>query len=327
MIKVMSAVEIINQIEISDSSFFIEKIVPTGITILVGKPKSGKSLLALQLSNAIANGLNIFGCKSNKSTVLYISTELREEDIKERLFKSEAVINDNLRFANTHRVNFEELEDCLLKNNKKIHDFVVIDILEKFITTDGINDYKAIYSLLDKFAYFYTNYNISFLLVHHLNKSEKTLGSTGFEAACDTILTLLIDKETNCGKLKVITRKCADEIYNLQFRKEQLIFELMKEKKEIEKIDMAISLIIKFIISTKKFKGNLQDLAVQSNVISLNLNPLTLGKLLRANDELLVKNGIIVEKKKSNTMVYELTYDPATVQNLGEWESDDRQGK
>lgn len=327
MIKVMSAVEIINQIETSDSSFFIEKIIPAGITILVGKPKSGKSLLALQLSNAIANGLNVFGCKSKKSTVLYISTELRKEDIKERLFKSGALINDDLRFANAHRLDFEELENCLLKNKKKMHDFVVIDILEKLIAFDSINDYKAIYSLLDKFAYYYTNYNISFLLVHHLNKSEKTLGSTGFEAACDTILTLLIDKETNCGKLKVITRKCTDEIYNLQFRKEQLIFELMKEKREIEKIDMAIALIIKFIISTKEFKGNLQDLAVQSNVISLNLNPLTLGKLLRANNDLLDKNGIIVKKKKSNVMQYEITYDSNKVHILGEWESDNGQGE
>lgn len=323
----MSVADLMNQIEESDDSFFIENVIPTGITLLVGKPKVGKSLLALQFSDAIASGNEIFNSKTNKSSVFYISTELKNSDMKERIIKSNIAknyINSNnvLKIAKREDdLNFISLDNCLLENNKKKYDFVVIDILEKFIKEDGINDYKAIYSLINKFSDYYMNYDISFLLVHHLNKKEKTLGSTGFDAACDTCITLLNDKEKNDCKLKIITRKCADQIYNLEFNSDNLTFKLKEIEKEEKTIDMAIALIIKYVILNKKFIGNLQELAVQSNVISLNLNPISLGKLLRDNIILLKQNGITFTKKKSNTMIYEIFYNPKTISSLGEWES------
>ena len=46
-----------------------------GVYLLVSKPKVGKSMLALQLSYCLTNGLPFLGHKVTLSPVLYISTE------------------------------------------------------------------------------------------------------------------------------------------------------------------------------------------------------------------------------------------------------------
>ena len=46
-----------------------------GVYLLVSKPKVGKSMLALQLSYCITNGIPFLGHKVIASPVLYITTE------------------------------------------------------------------------------------------------------------------------------------------------------------------------------------------------------------------------------------------------------------
>ena len=45
------------------------------VTMLVGKPSAAKSVLALSLGNAIANGLNILGHQHTPRPVLYLDRD------------------------------------------------------------------------------------------------------------------------------------------------------------------------------------------------------------------------------------------------------------
>ena len=53
--------------------FIVDNLMKSnGLYCLVARPKVGKSLLALQLANAIATGTNFLGFRTSPSPVLYI---------------------------------------------------------------------------------------------------------------------------------------------------------------------------------------------------------------------------------------------------------------
>lgn len=57
-------------------------------------------------------------------------------------------------------------------------------------------------------------YNLTFLLIHHLNKESKTLGSTGIDSSMNGILTLINNKD-NTYTLKIINRDFEEQNLNL----------------------------------------------------------------------------------------------------------------
>ena len=56
-----------------------------GLYCLVAEPKVGKSFLALQLANSLINNKQFLGFNTNPTSVLYVSTEISELQLKERL--------------------------------------------------------------------------------------------------------------------------------------------------------------------------------------------------------------------------------------------------
>ena len=64
-----------------------------GVYLLVSKPKVGKSFLALQLANSLVNNKQFLGFNTNPTSVLYVSTEISELQLKERLEKQDILLN------------------------------------------------------------------------------------------------------------------------------------------------------------------------------------------------------------------------------------------
>ena len=56
-----------------------------GLYCLVAEPKVGKSFLALQLANSLVNNKQFLGFNTDPTSVLYVSTEISELQLKERL--------------------------------------------------------------------------------------------------------------------------------------------------------------------------------------------------------------------------------------------------
>ncbi len=71
--------------ETTKKDIIIDEIMRSkGMYLLVSKPKVGKSLLALQLANSIANKKAFLGHEILKpSPVLYITTELSDSQLKD----------------------------------------------------------------------------------------------------------------------------------------------------------------------------------------------------------------------------------------------------
>lgn len=65
--------------------YIIPNYLPTGLTILAGRPFAGKSFLALQAANAIDQGGIFLGEQSKKAKCVYIATEDANDDFRARL--------------------------------------------------------------------------------------------------------------------------------------------------------------------------------------------------------------------------------------------------
>jgi hypothetical protein len=65
--------------------WMVEGLLPVGATVLAGKPKLGKSFMALQIAQAVASGTPFLGMNTTKAPVLMIALEDSPRRIKARL--------------------------------------------------------------------------------------------------------------------------------------------------------------------------------------------------------------------------------------------------
>ena len=71
---------------IVDINYIIENMIrENGLYCLLGEAKVGKSAMALQIANSVANGIPFLDLKTNKSPVLYLSTEMNPNETISRI--------------------------------------------------------------------------------------------------------------------------------------------------------------------------------------------------------------------------------------------------
>lgn len=127
--------------ELSPLEFVVNEVLPVGLTILGGAPKSGKSFLALDIAKAVASGTDLLGrYRSHQGKVLYITYEDTERRLQTRLRQktnaSDSVYLSCLlfhyRWPDFEHQGLEHLENLVPKiEGIKL---VVIDTLGCFVT-------------------------------------------------------------------------------------------------------------------------------------------------------------------------------------------------
>ncbi len=85
-LKVIDAATILNT-EYPPLTWIVPDYLPPGLTFLIGKPKVGKSWLALQLAQSISTGGKVFNRDVEKGRVLYIALEDNERRLQDRMKK------------------------------------------------------------------------------------------------------------------------------------------------------------------------------------------------------------------------------------------------
>ena len=184
--------------------FTIDRILPTGLTILAGKPKTGKSWLALHLAVAVAEGRKAFDrWSTHPGGVIYCALEDGIRRISSRLTK---VLGGeraprNLDFVtelpklDSGGLGFLDAEISGTRGVK----FVVID------TFSAVRPYNARsrkplfqedYDALKGLRALANKHDLSILGVHHLRKGgaddsfDQVSGTLGLNAAADNIWVL-----------------------------------------------------------------------------------------------------------------------------------------
>ena len=214
--------------ELPPIRWVVKGLLVEGATLLVGGPKSGKSVLALNIAIKMALGKRVLGHFSSRPyKTLYLTYEEPENLIQERvrrilgISKGAEVDEETIKALNRITVygirnpfpaGWEGITalDRYLEGNPQCK-FVVIDILENFRPPEkvGRNMYRADYqdvSAINKLA---EKHRAAILILHHDTKTKPSdwlawaSGSRGLTgAAASTLVLEWKDEETPLAVLR-----------------------------------------------------------------------------------------------------------------------------
>lgn len=292
-----------NELQINNNSINLvnDLIKDEGLYILVAKPKAGKSLLALQLANSIANGIPFLEKETFRSPVFYVSTELNESQLNDRIKKTGYHFENNQffysikSFSNRLDIRNELLIDLAEFADKYNGKLVIIDMLAgiNYGTAFDLNSYIEISEkVMDTYRRLISKFHLTFLLIHHINKNGTTLGSTGIDGFVDGIFRLT-DKDDGKYLLKIDSRDFPSQEINLT-RGDNLEFYVTEE--EVEELDFNLNIFLRYVID----KNNVTF--TPSKIVSklkLNISPTKFGILLNNNKKRLEQEGIFITKNKT----------------------------
>lgn len=205
--------------------FVVPDLLPTGLSLLAGKSKIGKSFAVLDLCISVATGTAFLdeACPLPQGKVLYLAFEDTPRNVARRMEvlmrgreHLKPALKENLKVAASNAGvprmpgGAVWLRERVLKEAD--YRLVVIDTLERFRPSDEDgrkHSYSGDYDLLTELKAWAEEHDLAVLLVHHVRKNIKDaddifdaiLGSTGILGAPDTILLLLRDRGTDNGKL------------------------------------------------------------------------------------------------------------------------------
>jgi RecA-family ATPase len=192
--------------------FCVEDLLPSsGLSVLVGKPKAGKSTLARQLAVAVARGKDFLGRATEQGGVLYLAMEEKASEIAAHFRRLGAQHSDPLytvcgAVAKNQAVS--KLE-AALQSRPEVK-LAIIDPIFKFIVVRDSNDYVPVNNALEQLLTLARKYEVHIIAVHHMKKRETddpmdgALGSTAIAAGVDTYIAL---KTKGNGKRTLCTRQ------------------------------------------------------------------------------------------------------------------------
>ena len=183
----------------------VPEMLPEGLTLLAGKPKQGKSWLALSVALSIAAGGVALGAQPvTQGDVLYLALEDNARRLQARarqLLASMTGIPGGMDFAlswpRLGEGGLSALEDYFTSHpNLRL---VVIDTWARVAPPSGerrCSQYAGDYEALTPLKHLADTYHVAILAVHHLRKTgssdvlDEITGSTGMTGAIDGALIL-----------------------------------------------------------------------------------------------------------------------------------------
>lgn len=240
----------IQEMALQPIEWIVEKLITAGLIILAGRPKSGKSWLALNLSLSITRGgIALSHFKAMKAAVLYFALEDNVRRLKSRMenilnAEEDKVAPTNLYFLEDD-ISFPKLNDGGLEEiQKTLNEYpdiklVIIDTLGRSRADQKRSDnniYLADYELLALLQTFALKNKIAVLMVHHTKKGseeyvfDEISGTTGITGAADTMLLLKKVKKQN--KLYVTGRDIEETEYNVYFDRDSCTWNVTEETQD-----------------------------------------------------------------------------------------------
>lgn len=187
-------------------SYVVMQYIAEGLTILAGRPKIGKSWLALMLAIAVGEGGKAFGSiPCDQGDVLYLALEDNLRRIQRRLKQmlphgaAPARLFIETECPRLDEGGTELIREWIERVSKPR--LIVVDVFNmvrpRSSSTDTLyeSDYRAL-APLKKMA---DDYGVAVVILHHTRKMaaddpfDTVSGSTGLTGAADTVLVLTRD--------------------------------------------------------------------------------------------------------------------------------------
>ena len=221
--------------------------IPEGLTILAGKPKTGKSWFALDLAIAVASGRFTLGTvKPPQDDVLYLALEDNPRRLKRRIAK---ILGENTpwpprltlktQWRRTDAGGIADIDEWAAEvENPRL---VIIDTLERIrpMTNGKAQAYTSDYQAIEGLQKLAGDRGLAVLVVHHVRKMEADdpfdtiSGTLGLTGAADTILVL----KRQSGSMTVFARgrDIEESETALQFNKETCRWSILGDAADVRR--------------------------------------------------------------------------------------------
>ena len=180
----------------------VPDVLPEGLTLLVGKPKKGKSWMGLGVCEAVAAGGVAFGIRRvEQGDTLYLALEDNRKRLRKRLAKildgrpAPERMHLHTEWPRLDEGGAERLNEWLTEHPEAR--LVVVDTLAKIRKpARGQNVYAEDYAALEQLLPLAAKHSVAIVVVHHLRKMaasdplDEISSSTGLTAGVDGFLIL-----------------------------------------------------------------------------------------------------------------------------------------
>lgn len=203
--KVPISAEALLGMDFPPVAYVVDGYIAEGLTILAGRPKLGKSWMALGFGVAVATGGQTLGVDCEQGDVLYMALEDNRRRLKERL---EVVLHPPTNRPDMSRLSLVTEAAKIggglvefLEEWRKAADqprLVIIDTLSMVRPPKKSNQdsYAADYDAISPLQKWAGVHGVAVVVVHHVRKAEAedpleaVSGTNGLTGAADTIMVL-----------------------------------------------------------------------------------------------------------------------------------------
>ncbi|MDH7489138.1 MAG: AAA family ATPase [Anaerolineae bacterium] len=231
--------------EFSDPTWIVPGILPAGLASLAGRPKLGKSWLALQLAIAVGSGGRFLDIAMERGFVLYLALEDSPRRLKKRLEMLRARPDISLRFETDwlpldgEAGGLEDLQRVAARDKPRL---IIIDTLARSFTSHvDWNDLGRTTGAMAALQDLALNRDLCILCVDHHRKVGPTaadviddiVGSTGKSAVVDTAWGLYRKRGERGATLRIAGRDVDEQELALEFDSLTGCWQLLGDAREV----------------------------------------------------------------------------------------------
>lgn len=223
--------------EFPPTKWYAKNFLHQGTAILGGRPKQGKSWLALNIAINLATGTDVMGhyAVEEPHKVVFFTLEDSERLIRERIIKLATDPVPNLRVVTqTARIDDGFLDDMneLIDAGYRVF---VIDVLAKIepSTSKSSEGYRDTYERLDPVKDLCETHDAVIIMITHTrkmqtdNREENIMGSTAYTANPDMVWVL--ERGDGTANLDMKSKEMEPKIVELQPRFDGTNWEVLSE--------------------------------------------------------------------------------------------------
>ena len=253
-VKYLSATELMEK-EFEPIRWTVPGLIPEGLILLAGKPKVGKSWLALHLCHAVAfesGGYALGQIEVEPGKAVYYGLEDSERRLQERLkgISCGLPIPGNLFISNhLERLDAGGLEEieAFLEDNLETR-LVVIDTLARVKPRSRRNTdaYETDTEIMGGLQALAMRHGVTVMVVHHMRKNVKdaddvfdgVLGSTGLTGTADATVLVQRGRQSREIVMHITGRDVEEQQLSVKFDlSDRVPFNLMGTTEEVHMSD------------------------------------------------------------------------------------------
>ncbi|MBK8799369.1 MAG: AAA family ATPase [Anaerolineales bacterium] len=223
--------------------FVVPDLLPAGLTILAGRPKLGKSWLALQVAAAVGSGQAVLDQMADAGGVLYLALEDTPGRLKERALKQGIPAAAAITFYTAWApLTQQGLVDLLLAAGQGYR-LIIIDTLSRSMGRADPMDAVDMTLLLSSLQRLAARHDLALLLIDHHRKPaagvgdaiDDILGSTAKAGVVDAAWGLYKQRGEQAAVLKVTGRDLCERELAVRWDEMRCIWQVQGEAQTVER--------------------------------------------------------------------------------------------